>query len=1735
MMRPILFILALLFTTLATAQYGNEWIDYSQKYYEIPVGETGVYRIDSTTLSNVLSETGDDLTTIDPRNFQVFGREQEQYIYVEGESDGVFNASDYILFYAKKNDVWLDSTLFDDPDLIMNREQSFTSDSIRYFLTWNNSISNRRIKPETDVNFSGYTLTDYCWKTSSVHYENEYFVGEQFEGLSRSKYESGEGWAALRHGVAGSRNSTLSTVNAYYAATAPPASVWAISAGASAASLVGGFNHRSQISYTDASGGSVLAIDTSFLNYHVIHARFDIPNSSIPASSTTISHFTPSVGLASDYQTVGQVVLEYPHTFDFENRPWFEFDLDPAGAGKHYVSISNFNGTTPHLWVFSGDTVKEISLVSGGGIHEGLVPNNATVSSQHLLMFDESEILDVTDLGAGGAGPKLLPVSNDGLFLDYASMNIDSAYLVVAQQLMLPEARAYAAYRASSAGGSYDTLVLDVDQLYRQFGGGVVKSGLSIRRFAKYTFDNWPSTPGNLFLIGKSVMEASEGNAAVLATVTWGIVEGLGFEYQSCLVPSIGYPSSDDYLTKFNTDSTLQAGIPTGRLSAKTKQDVVDYLNKVIQFEANQDPNSIYTIADKEWQKYALHFGGGSNAGEQALLANALNSYKNIYETNGNFGGFVETHLKVNSDPISPVILDEVGTRLRDGVSLITFFGHATTNGFDQNIDNPDTWGNTGKYPVVLGLGCYAGDIHQPYQTSASETFVVLPDQGAIAFLANVKIGYTNGLSSFANGFYTGFCDTLYGESIGRSMQYSKASFGSTAHITEAGSVGSLSLQGDPAIRLNPHNAPELVLSPSRVFMEPEEVTVATDSIDLHVVITNLGQAIHDSVTVEITRHYPTGTDSLYLIELPRSLFRDTIVLTMPLNAEIAEGINSFDIKVDIPSQHPEQYDEINNNQLVYTTYFQLDGIEPIYPYDYAIVPNDSMTLKASTIDPFAPSRTYRFEIDTLDSFNTGFLKSQIITSEGGVVELLADDWVNVMTGNPDTLRFTDSTVYFWRAAADSTTPIWKERSFQYIPTKVGWGQAHFHQFKNNSFTNLEYDKPLREFRIGEVTLPLTCNTINNMVGASDLKYCEYFISSTRQDYSAYGTSPFLHLAVIDPVTLEPWGTPRILTTGDTLNWYNDYGQYNDGSVGGRQRSDFWFAFRQNNASEMAAIQSMIDTVPNGHYILLYTINKADYTQWNLHAPGLYGQLVALGSDSMAVPRPDESFIFFCRKGDPTTANEVYSLPDSLGIRETITLTDSLEFPRTGLMTSTLIGPALKWNTLYWQQNPYELPNNDSTRIKLYGVKYSGVSELLMDSTFSAMDSVLNLDFIIPAADYPFARVEGFYADNINQTPAQTIRWQVLYNPAPELALNKKKGFYFSIGDSVNHGDSARFAIAIENVSEFGFDSLLVHYSVEDQNSVRQYINYPRQDSLRPGEVLLDTITIATANLPNDNRFWIEANPYVLPNRQDQNEQYFFNNVAFIDFHAETDKINPILDVTFDGLHILNRDVVSSKPFITISLDDENPFFLFDSEDDTANFKIFLLRPGQVTHEVLNFRDGAGNEIMRFLPATGSDNKCSIEYNAEFTTDGIYTLLVQAKDKSNNASGSIDYEIEFEVVNRSTITNVMNYPNPFTTRTQFVFTLTGSVIPDYFKIQILTASGRVVREITRDELGPLRIGRNITDFYWDGTDQFGDRLAAGVYFYTVTTKINGEDIEHRDSGADSYFKKEFGKMYLMSY
>jgi hypothetical protein len=179
------------------------------------------------------------------------------------------------------------------------------------------------------------------------------------------------------------------------------------------------------------------------------------------------------------------------------------------------------------------------------------------------------------------------------------------------------------------------------------------------------------------------------------------------------------------------------------------------------------------------------------------------------------------------------------------------------------------------------------------------------------------------------------------------------------------------------------------------------------------------------------------------------------------------------------------------------------------------------------------------------------------------------------------------------------------------------------------------------------------------------------------------------------------------------------------------------------------------------------------------------------------------------------------------------------------------------------------------------------------------------------------------------------------------------------------------------------------------------------------------------------------------------------------------------------------------------------------------------------------------NDTVKFIPANlgSGENTATIEFNPSLSGDDEeYELMVSGKDASGNSAGNLEYRVSFRVISKPMISNLLNYPNPFTTSTAFVFTVTGSQVPQNIRIQILTITGKIVREITKNELGPLHIGRNITEFKWDGTDMYGQRLGNGVYLYRVLTNLNGRSLEkYKAEGddTDKYFTKGYGKMYLM--
>jgi hypothetical protein len=314
---------------------------------------------------------------------------------------------------------------------------------------------------------------------------------------------------------------------------------------------------------------------------------------------------------------------------------------------------------------------------------------------------------------------------------------------------------------------------------------------------------------------------------------------------------------------------------------------------------------------------------------------------------------------------------------------------------------------------------------------------------------------------------------------------------------------------------------------------------------------------------------------------------------------------------------------------------------------------------------------------------------------------------------------------------------------------------------------------------------------------------------------------------------------------------------------------------------------------------------------------------------------------------------------------------------------------------------------------------------------------------------------------------------------------------------------------------------------VIDRSNVRRDIPTSRRRPLFAGDTLLFSTALDTRNLPGANQYWIEVNP-----DNDQPELFHFNNLLTKPFYVKPDSIAPLLDVTFDGLHILDNDIVSAAPFIKIRLRDQSNWMLLN---DTSVMQIQARYPnGQLRRFYFS------GDTLTFYPPNGaaptSNNEAIVDFLPSFDQDGTYELIIQAKDLSNNQAGRLSYRTNFQVINAAQVSDLLNYPNPFTSSTSFVFTLTGREIPDQFKIEILTVTGKVIREINLPELGPLRIGRNITEFKWDGTDQFGQPVANGVYLYRAVVSKKGSRLNTNPELVGNSLPistKGYGKMYLM--
>ncbi len=1644
--------------------YGNEWINYDQQYLKFPIAKDGIYRINYTTLNAALTELGVPIASIDPRNFQLFNKGEEAYIYIAGENDGVFNASDYIEFYGKKNDGTFDSLLFDNGKWQLQQYESLITDTAMYFLTWNDLITNHRLDVITNNLAGAPAPVEYNEYTSLIVFGSVYGSGNFNPGTDNydiyaSDYTDGEGFTTPRYNLS-NYDISLASPNIYTGSSfIPTLKLAMVGTGAS--------EHHALIKFN----GSVIK-DTTFYDYKVLRYNFLLDNI---LSNNTVTFSSGPV--TTDYQRYSFLELKYPRLFDFDNASKVKTELPQIVGTSTYIEITDFNEKATSTLLYDLSLNKRIEAIVESDISKFHLDYNASSSE---IYFTSQDITDIPNI------PSMEPVH----FVNYGAVANQGNYIIVSNKVLYDDGTGtnwvdeYKNYRSSVAGGSHDVIVADIDVLYDMFSYGLQKHPLALRNFFLYSLDSFDIAPEFIFIIGKSYSyDVTRANATP--------------EYAADLIPTFGHTGSDNMMVARRGD--VAPLIPIGRISAQSGNDVRIYYDKMVDFEAAQADNT-QTIANKAWMKNVLHFAGGLNEFEQSLFNSFLMQYKAIIEDTL-YGGNVIPFNKLNADPIFYSESEYIDSLINNGVSLVTFFGHSSTGSFDFNIGEPEEFENEGKYFAVFGNGCNTAAIHGESYT-LGERYIFAEDKGAIAFIAASNYSIAANLHTYATLFYRELANYSYDLPIGVALQAVADTLWPTLNVFDRMTIEHNTLQGDPALRLNTHQQPDYVIEAPYVSFEPNVVSAGTDTMYMQLIVTNIGKAIDSSYFVEVVRTKPDGETSTFFERFHSTYFRDTLVIPFPTDGLEGAGLNNFSIHIDKENEIAEP-DELNN--ILNTSVFIIsDDAIPIYPVEFSIMNHTPEYFAASTTNVFAENKQYIIEADTTMLFNSPFLRTTMVTESGGVVK-----WEN------PPLSYIPNMVYYWRITPDTSTgteSMWRSSSFLYLPGDItGWNQSHYYQYLENDYSNINLE-PTRNFEF-----------------VPDVKTYEVatgiYPTTHWTEVTSYGDGELLALGscasagfvvlVADANSAELWRTSEV--------GVSNTGPYGDVYCSADPYEQVIQFYTNTPASREALYQFMMNTLPDSTHFIAYSNNYPEFNTW-LDDEAIYGHTLfdafnaygATDINALSVFDYDRSYIFYAKKGAPETKFELIGDPEGHKIEASFILHGNWN---KGTVESPLIGPAYTFDKVQWSFYANDLASADTNKISVYGVK-NNLTETLLRSGLQSGDTSLSF---VDADLYAYVRLKLETQDDTLRTPAQFNYWRVIYDPVPEAALNPNMHFVYG-EDTLLQGATATLEIAISNVSDYDMDSLKIAFTVIDQNNLIHTIPYARQDSLLSDETMIAYLQFATADIPaGRNTVMIEVNP-----KYDQEEQYHFNNIGFLPLVNELDHKNPLLDVTFDGVHILDGDIVSAKPSIVINLKDENPYLALS---DTALVKIVIQYPDYSFHDF--YYDGV---TTKFYPADtanlAENNAARVEMSPVFTMDGTYELHLHGEDETGNEAGDVDYSISFEVINKAMISNVMNYPNPFTSQTKFVFTLTGSEVPDYFKIQIMTVTGKVVREIMRSELGEIHIGNNITEFTWDGTDQFGDQLANGLYLYRVVTRLNGESLEKYDTNTDQYFNSGYGKMYL---
>jgi hypothetical protein len=234
---------------------------------------------------------------------------------------------------------------------------------------------------------------------------------------------------------------------------------------------------------------------------------------------------------------------------------------------------------------------------------------------------------------------------------------------------------------------------------------------------------------------------------------------------------------------------------------------------------------------------------------------------------------------------------------------------------------------------------------------------------------------------------------------------------------------------------------------------------------------------------------------------------------------------------------------------------------------------------------------------------------------------------------------------------------------------------------------------------------------------------------------------------------------------------------------------------------------------------------------------------------------------------------------------------------------------------------------------------------------------------------------------------------------------------------------------------------------------------------------------------------------YYTENGREDGNGVFNNFITGGSSEPSLDDTGPQLKAFLNDEKFLNGGLVNEQPILFVKL------------SDLSGINITGAGIGHDFTAVLDNDPKYTFLLNEFFEAdTGTYQQGTARFQLPALKEGPHRLVIKAWDGANN---STEIAIEF-IVRKSenfVLNRVINYPNPFTTNTRFWFEHNRPGETLRAQLRIFSITGKLIKTIRHTIISS---GSRYCELEWNGTDDYGDRLARGVYIYElrVTTSDN---------------------------